>query len=117
MQEPRRQSNTSNAGSVSDIDQPQVQPAGGNLKSILTSPIMAALLTAATSLVIFTFNQVKSIDARLDELEKEARLLLTPEGSAAASEEALEAYFGLQALRERMKALESRLHFHGTTTQ
>ena len=48
---------------------------------LIKSPLVAAILTAATSLIIFTFNQVKQIDARLDELEKEARLLLTPEGA------------------------------------
>ena len=80
----------------------------------LSSPLVAALLTAATSLIVFTFNQVKTIDTRLDELEKEARLLLTPEGTAAASREALESYYGLQAVRERISNIEDKLHFHST---
>ena len=79
---------------------------------LIKSPLVAAILTAATSLIIFTFNQVKQIDARLDELEKEARLLLTPEGAAAPSKESMEAFYLTQSLKERIKNLESKLHFH-----
>ena len=74
-------------------------------------PFIAAGLTAASSLIIFSFNQIKQIDTRLDELEKEARLLLTPNG-VAASKEALEAYYGVESLKERFAYLEGKLHFH-----
>ena len=113
MQEPRRQGDSSDDRSTGNTNQPQKQSPG--VKSIFTSPVAAALLTAASSLVLFTFNQVKTIDARLDELEKEARILLRPDGTAVASKEALEAYFGLQAVRQRILNLEDKLHFHSTT--
>ena len=111
MQKSRRQGDSSNARLTGNTNQPQKQSTG--ISSILSSPVGAALLTAATSLVLFTFNQVTTIDTRLDELEKEARLLLTPDGTAAASKEALESYYGLQAVRQRILNLEDKLHFHG----
>ena len=88
-----------------------------NIMNLLKSPLVAAVMTAATSLIIFTFNQVKQIDTRLDELEKEARLLLTPEGAAAPSKESMEAYYLTQSLKERIKNLESKLHFHDSIPQ
>ena len=112
MQESRRQGNTSNDGSAGNTDQFEVKSSNGGLKSLAASPFVAALITAAASLIVFTFNQVKQIDTRLDELEKEARLLLTPDGTAAASREALESYYGLQAVRQRLENLEDKLHFH-----
>ena len=110
MQEPRGESADSSDRTNGNPDKPQKQPAGIN--AIIGNPLFAAFLTAASSLIIFSFNQVKQIDARLDELEKEARLLLTPDGTAAASKEALESYYGLQALKERFAYLEGKLHFH-----
>jgi uncharacterized protein HemX len=111
MQESRRQGNSSDAGITGNTDQPQVQSSHGGVK-LLTSPIIAAVLTAATSLIVFTFNQVKTIDARLDELEKEARLLLSTDGTAAASPEALESFYGLKAVEQRLDRVEEKLHFH-----
>lgn len=114
MQKSRRPSDTSDARTTSNIDQPEVKSSSGAVKEFSTNPVVAAIITAAASLLVFTFNQVKQIDARLDELEKEARLLLTPDGTAAASREALESYYGLQAVRQRLKNIEDKLHFHGT---
>ena len=110
MQEPRGEGTNGSDRTDGNVDKPQKQPAGIN--AIIGNPLFAAFLTAASSLTIFSFNQVKQIDARLDELEKEARLLLSPDGSAVASKEALESYYGLQALKERFAYLEDKLHFH-----
>ena len=112
MQEPRGESTNSPDQPDGNADQPKKQSTDRGISASLSNPLFAAGLTAASSLVIFSFNQVKQIDARLDELEKEARLLLTPDGTAAASKEALESYYGLQALKERFAYLEGKLHFH-----
>lgn len=108
MQEPRRPGDTSDDGTVSNTNKPEVKSSRVNF---LASPLFAAGLTAVTSIVLFSFNQVKVVDARLDELEKEVRIVLTPNG-LAASQEALEAYYGLLALKERFSYLENKLHFH-----
>jgi hypothetical protein len=110
MQEPRGEGTNGSDRTDGNVDKPQKQPTG--ISAIIGNPLFAAFLTAASSLIIFSFNQVKQIDARLDELEKEARLLLTPDGTAAASKEALEAYYGVQTLKERFAFLEGKLHFH-----
>jgi len=112
LQQSRRQSNSSDDGIVSNTDKSKVKSSNGGLKDLVSNPVVAAIVTAAASLIVFTFNQVKQVDIRLDELEKEARLLLTPDGTAAASREALESYYGLQAVRQRLESLEDKLHFH-----
>ena len=114
MTNERRPSDTSDSGFTSNTHQPQIKSSSGGIKELVANPVIAALVTAAASLIVFTFNQVKQVDARLDELEKEARLLLTPDGTAAASREALESYYGLQAVRQRLSNLEDKLHFHET---
>ena len=111
MQEPRGEGSDSIGQPDGNSDQPKKQPTGRGLAETFGNPVFAAFITAASSLVIFTFNQVKQIDGRLDELEKEARLLLTPDG-VAASKQALEAYYGVQSLKERFAYLEGKLHFH-----
>ena len=109
MQEPRRQRDSSPISTASNADQSKEQPTG--VMKSLGSPLIAAAITAATTFMVFSFDQVKQIDARLDELEKEVRILLTPDG-VAASEEAIASYYGLQALKERFAYLEGKLHFH-----
>ena len=110
MREPRGEGANGPDRVDGDANKLKKQPPGIN--ALLGTPLFAAVVTAASSLVIFSFNQVKHIDTRLDELEKEARLLLTPDGTAAASKEALEAYYGVQTLKERFTFLEDKLHFH-----
>ncbi len=112
MQEPRRKGSDSFGQPDGNADQPKKQPARRGLAETIGNPVFAAFITAASSLVIFSFDQVKQVDARLDELEKETRLLLAPDGTAVASREALESYYGLQSLRERFSYLEGKLHFH-----
>lgn len=111
MQEPRGESANSPDQPDGNADQPKKQPTDRGISATFGSPLFAAALTAVSSLVIFSFQQVKQIDTRLDELEKEARLLLTPDG-VAASKQALEAYYGVQTLKERFAFLEEKLHFH-----
>lgn len=88
-----------------DADQPKRQPIG--LLKALESPLFAAFLTAASAVAVFGYNRIAEVDQRLDELEKEARLLLDPDGSATASPEALESFYGVQELRRRMERLEN----------
>jgi hypothetical protein len=57
--------------------------------------------------LIYTFGTMQHIDSRLDELEKEARVLIEGDGSVRPSREAIEAMLGLEAVRERLQRLEA----------
>ena len=50
---------------------------------------------------------MQHIDSRLDELEKEARVLIEGDGSVRPSREAIEAMLGLEAVKERLQRLEA----------
>ncbi len=111
VQGPRQQGTSDDVRPAGNAGEPKKQSARVNPNII--GPVAAAFITAASSLLIFSSNQINRIDARLDELEKEARLLLAPDGSASPSKEALDAYYGMESLRERITFIEERLHFHG----
>ena len=70
--------------------------------------VVGAAITAAASLLIYSFNQIRHIDERLDRLEQEARILIDGQGSIRPSKEALQNYFHLEALRERVERLEAK---------
>ena len=70
-------------------------------------PIVAAAITGGASLLIYTFGTMQHIDSRLDELEKEARVLIEGDGSVRPSREAIEAMLGLEAVKERLQRLEA----------
>ena len=110
MQDSRQPGDTKGDGSALNADQPKKQPTG--LIKALESPLFTALVTAVSAIVLFGYNRIIEVDARLDELEKEARLLLDSDGTAAASPEALESYYGVQELRRRMERLEG-IHSKG----
>ena len=57
--------------------------------------------------MVYTFGMMQHIDARLDELEKEARVLLEGDGSVRASREAIEALITVEAIKQRLQRLEA----------
>ena len=57
--------------------------------------------------MVYTFGMMQHIDARLDELEKEARVLLEGDGSVRPSREAIEALIKVEALKQRLQRLEA----------
>ena len=71
-------------------------------------PVVAAAITAASSLLVYTVGVMSHLDARMDELEKEARVLLDGAGGIRPSEEAMRSFFAVEHLKERIKRLEQR---------
>ena len=69
---------------------------------------MGAAITAAASLMIYSFQQIWRIDNRLDNLEQEARILLDGNGAIRPSKEAMMTYYHLEALRDRVERLERK---------
>ena len=70
--------------------------------------VVGAAITAAASLMIYSFQQIRHIDERLDSLEQEARVLLDGNGSIKPSKEALQNYYHLEALADRVERLEGK---------
>ena len=58
--------------------------------------------------MIYSFQQIRHIDERLDSLEQEARVLLDGNGSIKPSKEALQNYYHLEALADRVERLEAK---------
>ncbi len=109
MREPRGSSNSGDDGVVSNVDQPEKQSARG--EPLITSnwgPVVGAAITAAASLLIYSFNQIRHIDERLDLLEREASALLDGAGMIKPSREALENKYHLEALSKRVDRLENK---------
>ena len=88
--------------------QPQVKPPdkGRPLITADHGAVAGAAITAAASLLIYSFNQIRHIDERLDRLEQEARVLIDGEGKVRPSAEALGAKYHLEALQDRIERLE-----------
>jgi hypothetical protein len=110
MREPRRQSGAGNDGIVGNTNQPEVKPT--RVKDLITSdwgPVFGAVITAAASLLIYSFNQIRHIDERLDTLEQEARILFNEEGGPRPSKEALESFYRLDLINRRLERLEGTL--------
>lgn len=70
--------------------------------------VVGALITAAASLLLYSFQQIRHIDERLDLLEKEASALLDGAGVIKPSREALENKYHLEALSRRVDRLENK---------
>ncbi len=68
--------------------------------------IAAACITAAASLLIFTFQQVRHIDERLDKLERDVSLLIGPDGKPRPSPEAIKSHYKVLSL----ESLIDKLH-------
>lgn len=109
----RRQGAADNDSPVSNADQPQKQSAerGGQhpLIPVEFGPIVAAVLTAAASLLFYSFNQIKEIDGRLDKLEQAGRILIDGQGGIRPSKEALQNYFHIEAILRRIDRMEQKL--------
>lgn len=107
----RRQQGTSNdVQPVGNTNQPEVKPT--KVKDLITSdwgPVFGAVITAAASLLIYSFNQIRHIDERLDTLEQEARILFNEEGGPRPSKEALESFYLLDSINRRLERLERKL--------
>ena len=58
--------------------------------------------------MVYGFAQLRHTDERLDALEQEARILLDGQGAIRPSREALQAWFKLEALEDRLDRLEAR---------
>ena len=70
--------------------------------------VIGAAITAAASILIYMFQQVRHIDERLDSLEQEARVLMDGQGGIRPSKEALQNYFHIEAILRRLDRLEDR---------
>ena len=57
-------------------------------------------------MLIYALAQVNHIDERLDRLEQEARELLDGAGNVKPSREAMESFFAVEHLKERVERLE-----------
>ena len=71
-------------------------------------PVGAAAITAVSSLLVYTVGVMSHLDSRMDELEKEARVLLDGAGGIRPSEEAMRSFFAVEHLKERIKRLEQQ---------
>ena len=98
-----------------------VQPPGDTREPPVKSPdkgrplitadhgaVVGAAITAAASLLIYSFNQIRHIDERLDTLEQDALVLIGGDGKIRPSTEALETKYHLEALQDRIKRLEEQ---------
>lgn len=111
MRRPRFKSSADDVRTAGDTGEPKKQPT--RINPNVLGPVAASFITAACSLLLFSFSQLGHIDARLDELEEESRLLMLPDGTAVPSRQALDAYYGVESLKKRVSLIEGQMHFHG----
>ena len=71
-------------------------------------PIIAAVITALGSLLVFVIGVIIHQDERLDKLEQEAMVLIGGDGKIRPSAEALETKYHLEALQDRIERLEAQ---------
>jgi hypothetical protein len=105
----RGQQGTSNdVQPVGDPGEPEKQPANERrpLIPVEYGPIVGAVITATASLLLYSFQQIRHIDERLDSLEQEARVLLDSQGSIRPSKEAMQNFFHIEAILRRLDRLE-----------
>ena len=109
MRGPRPEGTSDDVQPVGDIGEPQIKPTRG--EPLITQnwgPVVGAVITAVASLLIYSFNQIRHIDERLDLLEREAAALLDGAGVIKPSREALENKYHLEALQRRVDRLEDK---------
>ena len=108
MQGRGQQGTADNVQLASDAGKPEVKPARGRpLIVIEWGAVIGASITAAVSLLLYMFQQVRHIDERLDSLEQEARVLIDGQGGIRPSKEALQNYFHIEAILRRLDRLEN----------
>jgi hypothetical protein len=71
--------------------------------------IAAAVATAVGGLLAYTIGVGVQLDGRIDRLEEDARLLLTPDGKIIPAPESIEAHYRTQALERELQVLRNRL--------
>ena len=76
--------------------------------------IAAAIATAVGGLLAYLIGLGVQLDGRLDRLEEDARLLLTPDGKIIPAPESMEAKYRAEALEREIQVLRSRLERHET---
>ena len=69
--------------------------------------VIAAVITALGSLLIFTLSISIHQDERLDRLEQVGRILIDEEGKLRANREALDSYYRTEYLQQRLDRLEN----------
>lgn len=72
--------------------------------------MVATVLTLAGGLLAYMISVGVQLDARLDALEEDAKVLIGEGGKITPSRETLEAYYGVKALEARIAHLESLVH-------
>ena len=110
MQGRRQPGNADDVQPPGDTRQPPVKPPdkGRPLITADHGAIVGAAITAAASLLVYSFNQIRHIDERLDKLEQEAMVLIGGDGKIRPSTEALETKYHLEALQDRIERLETQ---------
>jgi len=108
MRRSRFESSADDVRPPGDTRQPQVKPPdkGRPLITADHGAVVSAVITAAASLLIYSFSQIRRIDERLDKLEQEAMVLIDGDGKIRPSIEALETKYHLEALQDRIERLE-----------
>jgi hypothetical protein len=110
MQGRRQQGASNDVQPASDAGELEKQPADKRrpLIPLEWGAVVGAVITATASLLIYSFNQIRHIDERLDSLEQEARVLLDGQGAIRPSKESLQNYYHLEALADRVERLEEK---------
>ncbi len=72
------------------------------------SAINAALLTGLVSLVLYGIDVASKLDARLDRLEEDAKILVTPDNKIVPAPESVEALQRSLVNERRLERLEDR---------
>ena len=108
MQGPRLKSPADDVRAAGNTGEPEVKPSRGKpLIPIEWGPVVGAVITAAASLLIYSFQQIRHIDERLDTLERGSAALIQ-NGTITPSREALENKYHLEALSRRVERLENK---------
>ena len=95
---------------LGDTRQPQVKSPdkGRPLNPADHGAVVGAVISAAASLMIYSFSQIRHIDERLDQLEQDAMVLIGSDGKVRPSEESLKSKYHLEALQDRIERLEAQ---------
>lgn len=74
--------------------------------------VAAAIATALGGLLAYMISVGVQLDGRLDRLEEDARVLLTPDGKIVPAPESIEAKYRVEAAEREIQVLRSRLERH-----
>ena len=110
MRGPRFESPADDVQPPGDTREPPVKPPdkGRPLNPADHGAVVGAVISAAASLMIYSFSQIRHIDERLDQLEQDAMVLIGSDGKVRPSEESLKSKYHLEALQDRIERLENQ---------